>query len=86
MGVVGSYRVASRSSYAQRNSDFFTCAALGDGLLVLSDWRRVPQRQSLRPVESSDLVQLLDQAEDPIHLSVSQSVKVMDLFGLCWQV
>ena len=43
--------------------------------LVLSDWRRVPQRQSLRPVESSDLVQLLDQAEDPIHLSVSQSVR-----------
>ena len=41
---------------------------------VLEAWRRVPQRQHLRPVDSKTLVQQLDQAEEPILVALSQAV------------
>jgi lipopolysaccharide/colanic/teichoic acid biosynthesis glycosyltransferase len=42
---------------------------------VLQAWRRVPQRQSLRPVDPKALVQQLDQAEEPILVALSQAVR-----------
>ena len=41
---------------------------------VLCEWRRVPQRQRLRPVEAADLEQQLDKAEEPIVLALSHAV------------
>ena len=41
---------------------------------VLCEWRRVPQRQRLRPVEVADLEQQLDKAEEPIVLALSHAV------------
>lgn len=42
---------------------------------VLGAWRRVPQRQRLRPVEAQALAQQLDQAEEPILVALSQAVR-----------
>ena len=42
---------------------------------VLGAWRRVPQRQRLRPVEAAVLAQQLDQAEEPILVALSQAVR-----------
>ena len=42
---------------------------------VLRAWRRVPQRQILRPVDPKALVQQLDQAEEPILVALSQAVR-----------
>ena len=43
--------------------------------MVLADWRRLPQRQRLRPVVSTALAQQLDQAGEPILLALSQAVR-----------
>ena len=43
--------------------------------IVLADWRRLPQRQRLRSVDSEVLVQELDQSEEPILLVLSQAVR-----------
>ena len=43
--------------------------------IVLRAWRRVPQRQRLRSVELPALVQLLDQAQEPILVALSQAVR-----------
>ncbi|CAK22531.1 sugar transferase [Synechococcus sp. CS-197] len=42
---------------------------------VLGAWRRVPQRQRLRPVEAKTLAQQLDQTEEPILVALSQAVR-----------
>ena len=41
---------------------------------VLRAWRRVPQRQRLRPVDAKTLAQQLDQPEEPILVALSQAV------------
>ena len=43
--------------------------------IVLADWRRLPQCQRLRPVDSEALAEELDQAEEPILLALSQAVR-----------
>lgn len=42
---------------------------------VLAEWRRLPQRQRLCPVESAAIAQKLDQVEEPILLALSQDVR-----------
>ena len=42
---------------------------------VMRAWRRVPQRQQLRPVDATTLGQQLDQAKEPILLAISQAVR-----------
>ncbi len=42
---------------------------------VLWAWNRVPQRQSLHPVQATSLAYQLDQAEEPILVAISQAVR-----------
>ena len=42
--------------------------------MVLKSWRRVPQRQRLRPVDAPHLVQLLDEVDDPVVVVLSHAV------------
>ncbi len=42
---------------------------------VLGAWQRVPQRQSLCPVDAPALLQQLDQADNPIIVSFTQAVR-----------
>ena len=42
---------------------------------VLEAWRRVPHRQRLHPVNAVDLTQLLDQAQEPILLALTNAVR-----------
>ena len=43
--------------------------------MVLSDWRRLPQRHRLFPVNSNALVQQLANIDEPIVLALSESVR-----------
>ena len=42
---------------------------------VLGEWRRVPQRQRLRPITATALARQLDHVEEPILLALSEAVR-----------
>ena len=42
---------------------------------VLGEWRRVPQRQRLRPITPTALAKQLDHVEEPILLALSEGVR-----------